>query len=77
MGHHIAKLAFDERWLNLAGAAADARDALRRLLPRLDAALVAGDGPRVLLEDARAIAARYATVLTLALKSPEKPRSRG
>jgi hypothetical protein len=69
----MQKSGFDQKWERLAGAAFDTRDSLRRMAPRLDAALL-DDGVaasiRVLIEDVRAIAGRHAMLLTLALKDP-------
>ncbi len=65
----------DERWPRLAEAAADARDTLRRLIPRVDAALLHGEMDRALLQDVRAITERHSTALVQALNAPDKPRA--
>jgi hypothetical protein len=54
------------RWEQLAGAALDARNALRALVPRLDHAIAAVDTS--VLVEVRALAARYAESLGAALK---------
>ena len=61
------------QWARLAGACADARHALRNLIPCLDRAIAAAD-TSVLLE-VRALAARQADALRLALKHPNGGRS--
>jgi hypothetical protein len=61
-------------WPRLASAAADARDSLRALIPRLEAAIAAGNVSTELLEEMRAVAVRHAESLRLALKAPEGSR---
>jgi hypothetical protein len=56
------------QWLRLAGACADARDALRYLIPRLDRAIAAADTS--VLAEVRVLAIRQANALRLALKHP-------
>lgn len=64
----MRKTAVPEEWPRLALAAADTCDALRRLIPRLDAALRDGQADPILLEDVRAIAEPQSIALVLALK---------
>ncbi len=74
----MQKREFDGRWLRLAEAAADTRDSLRRMAPRLDGALLddaVSGNLRILLEDVRAIAGRHAMLLTLSLKDPAGDRA--
>jgi hypothetical protein len=59
-------------WARLAAAALDARNDLRMLLPRLDAAIA--DAPTPLLVELRALAIRHADSLRLALKHPAARR---
>jgi hypothetical protein len=58
----------DTCWVYLAGAAADTRDALRYLIPRLDVAIAATPTP--LLVELRALCVRHACALKNALKHP-------
>jgi hypothetical protein len=58
----------DTCWVYLAGAAADTRDALRCLIPRLDAAIAAADTSA--LSEVRALCIRHANSLRNALKHP-------
>ena len=60
----------------LAMAAADARDSLRALIPRLEAAIAAGAVSTELLVELRALAVRHAESLRLALKAERVARSR-
>ncbi len=56
--------------LDLAETAAETRDTLRRLLPRLDGALLDAELPgatRMLIEDARGVARWCAAALSLAI----------
>ena len=57
-----------DTWLRLAGACADARDALRYLIPRLDRAISAADTGA--LVEVRALAVKHAISLQNALKHP-------
>ena len=63
-----------DSWPRLAGAAADARDELRALLPRLDRAIAAGAVSPELLVELRALALKHADSLRQALKAPEGSR---
>ncbi len=63
-------------WPRLAHAAADARDALRELLPHLERAIAAGSDATLLLARVRQLAAQHAEGLKAALKAPERPRGR-
>jgi hypothetical protein len=65
-----------ESWSRLAAAAADARDDLRALLPRLDRTIEAGQDQTGLLREVRILAAKHADRLRLALKSPGRPKTR-
>jgi hypothetical protein len=57
-------------WPRLAGAAADARDELRAVIPRLDSAIAAGADSTGLLQAVRLLAWKHADALRLALKAP-------
>jgi hypothetical protein len=57
-----------DNWVRLAGAALDARDGLRRLIPRLDAAIETADTS--VLVEVRALAIEHANRLRWALKRP-------
>jgi hypothetical protein len=59
-------------WARLAGAAIDARNDLRMLVPRLDSAIAAA--PMPLLVELRALCTRHADSLRLALKHPAARR---
>jgi len=61
-------------WPRLAGAAVSARDQLRALLPRLDAAIEAGVVSTEFLVELRALAVKHAESLKAALKAPEGTR---
>jgi hypothetical protein len=60
-----------DSWPRLAGAAADARDALRAVIPRLDSAIAAGADSTGLLAAVRLLAWKHADALRLALKAPQ------
>jgi hypothetical protein len=60
----------DTTWPVLAGAAADARDALRYLVPKLDRAIVTADAS--VLEEVRRLAVCHANSLKTALKHPRR-----
>ena len=57
-----------DNWVRLAGAALDARDGLRRLIPRLDAAIETADTSALI--EARAVAISLCNRLRLSLKHP-------
>jgi hypothetical protein len=57
-----------DNWVRLAGAALDARDGLRRLIPRLDAAIETGDTS--VLVEVRAVTISLCNRLRLSLKHP-------
>jgi len=57
-----------DNWARLASAAFDAKTELARLIPRIDAALAAGDTS--VLRDVREIAVRHACALQAAIKRP-------
>jgi hypothetical protein len=59
-------------WARLAAAALDARNELRNLVPRLDAAIASAPTP--LLLELRALAIPHADSLRLALKHPAPQR---
>jgi hypothetical protein len=59
-----------DSWARLAGAAADARDALRCAIVRLDRAIAAGVVDTAVLLELRALAVRHADSLKAALKAP-------
>src|ERR1017187_4721881 len=61
-------------WPRLAGAAADARDELRAVIPRLDAAIAAGCDSTGLLQAIRLLAWKHADRLRHALKAPAGSR---
>ena len=61
-------------WPRLAGACMDARDDLRMLIPRLDAAIAAGVVSTEFLHQLRALAVRHAESLKMALKAPAGAR---
>jgi hypothetical protein len=61
-------------WPRLAAAAADARDELRLLVPRLDQAIASGGDATELLRDIRVLAVRHSEGLKAALKSPAGTR---
>ena len=71
MGTTTEMKTFDN-WARLAGAAADARDALRSLIPRLDKAIAAADVSA--LPELRAMVIRHADSLRIALKHPAAER---
>jgi hypothetical protein len=67
-----------DSWARLAGAAADARDALRCAIVRLDRAIAAGVVDTAVLLELRSLAVRHADSLKAALKAPagKQPRKK-
>jgi hypothetical protein len=63
-----------DSWPRLAGAAISARDELRAIIPRLDAAITAGADSTGLLQAVRLLAWKHADALRLALKAPQGSR---
>lgn len=64
-----------DTWPRLPGAALAARDALRSLVLRIDAARAAGATDPNLTAFVRQLAAHHADALKAALKAPDRPRS--
>lgn len=65
-----------QTWDRLAGACLAARDDLRNLVLRIDAAAAAGAPDPNLTAFVRQLAMRHAENLKAALKAPDKPRAR-
>ncbi len=65
-----------DSWPRLAGAAADARDELRAIVPRLEQAIAEGAVSREFLVQLRGLAVRHTESLKAALKAPQGSRTR-